>query len=132
MAKRQQTCTTTNPAVDIEALDVYTRNASSDPVYVSEQPITSVLTGDISGSTTEVEIKVGASKQSNRRMVIIQNTGTLRIWIGPTGVDAGGTTDPGIFIEPTQVAKIRGTAASLSWYAISTGSFTANVQEWGL
>ena len=58
-------------------LDSRPSNVSSAPLYTAEVPFTSYLTGDISGSTTEVEAKVGGSALSGRRYLSIQNTSTM-------------------------------------------------------
>lgn len=103
--------------------------SSSSPLVIADAPFTTELTGDISGSTTQVQLKVGSSDLANRRILTVQNTSALRIWVGPNGVDAGGTSDPGVWLNPGDIASWSGALAAITRYAISTGAFTAVVQE---
>ena len=53
-------------------------------------------------STTEVEAKVGASRMTDRRGVLVHNNSTETIYFGPTGI----TTSTGAPLFPNQRVSI--------------------------
>jgi len=56
------------------------------------------VTASVSVGTSEVEAKVGASRQVGREMVYLENKGTTVIYYGPTGV----TTSTGARLDKKQ------------------------------
>ena len=88
---------------------------------------TSILGGNVKIGTTAVPLHVGATKMTDRKVLIIQpRNGT--IYIGPAGV----TTANGIEVIKKQIARI---STDVAWYGISatplvpSGGITSSLVE---
>ena len=90
---------------------------TNDALYVS---------GSVTITTTATEIKVGASREENRQMVIIYNNSNKTVFFGPAGV----TISTGIPLLKEQLVEIPlGDIGIFAIVASSTG--TVIVQEIG-
>jgi hypothetical protein len=87
----------------------------------------SYVAGSLTITTSQLELKVGASKLDGRQVIMIQNTGNQTIYLGPTGV----TTSTGIPLSKNQFISMP-IGDSVSVFAI-TGNLTSTivVQEVG-
>lgn len=82
------------------------------------------VTGSVSVGLTQVEAKVGGSRQVGREMIYIENAGTTVLYYGPSGV----TTANGAKIEKKQFVFLP--VGNMAVYIIGDGaSGTAIVQE---
>lgn len=87
----------------------------------------SYITGTVTATTSQIELKVGGSPLVGRELLIIHNNGSKDIWIGPSGV----TTSNGIPVEDGETITIS-VGQNLSVYAItSSGTASVVVQELG-
>jgi hypothetical protein len=85
------------------------------------------ITGTLSISTSQTELKVGGSRLDGRQTLIIQNTGSSTIYIGPTGV----TTSTGIPLGKGQFLSMP-IGDGIAIYALTaSGTNTVVVQEIG-
>ena len=87
----------------------------------------SYLSGTVTVSTSQVELKVGASRLDGRQNLLIYNKGSSTIYIGPSGV----TTSNGIPVVKGQLFSYP-FGQNIAVYAImSSGSQSIIVHEIG-
>lgn len=81
--------------------------------------------GTVSVSTSEVEIKVGGTREARRQLVLISHGSNTTLYVGPTGV----TTSTGIPVFKDQIVSLP--VGDTAIYAISSGG-THTLRVWEL
>ena len=79
----------------------------------------------LSISTTQTQVKVGASNLAGRKSVIMYNSGLNTVYFGPSGV----TTSTGIPILSKQMISLNAGDANNIYLITSTSTSTVVVQE---
>lgn len=83
------------------------------------------ISGQISVTTTQVEVKVGASRLAGRQSIFIFNNSSDTVYFGPNGVTTSGATK-GLPIEPDETGEFN-FGDKVAVYLISTNALGSSI-----
>jgi len=87
-----------------------------------------LVSGGLTVGTSQVEVKVGASRLVNRQLILINNDSNKTVYYGPAGVTVSGATRGVPLLSGQQVTISLGDVAL--YLITATGTVSVIVQEY--